>query len=386
MTNRWMLPEGVDEALPPVAKVLEGWRRQLVDLYAAWGYELCMPPMVEFRDSLLSGSGALMSEQTLTAVDPVSGKLLGLRADITPQAARIDAHRMQEEGVNRLSYISSVFRAKVEGLAGRLPLQAGCECFGSDSLAADIEVASLMAESLQILGFEPVLDLGHVGIYRDVMAQLELSEDVEQRFFALLQRKAIPEIREFVAALGASEAVSALLLAMPDWVGGKELLQTAREQLLAAGVTATALDELSAMGTALNERYPELQLNYDLGELRGYSYHTGVVFAAFVPGVGSEAARGGRYDHVGEAFGRARAATGFSLDLRVLAKAANKAADAQPAARNIIAAPNQRCSELFNVVQTLRAAGETVVVDIDGGLSADRKLEKQNDSWEVVSA
>jgi ATP phosphoribosyltransferase regulatory subunit len=385
--NRWLLPDGVEEILPGQAQAVEQMRRGLLDLYASWGYELVMPPLLEFTDSLLSGVGGDLNLLTLKVTDQLSGQLMGLRADITPQAARIDAHSYVKNGPNRLCYTDHVLHAKPKSpLAVRTPLQAGVELFGESGLDADIEVISLLMASLEQVGVTQVtLDLGHVGICRALLEALALSPEQESEFFDLLQTKDVGEIKGWVAAsLDSAEAVD-WLPCLPALCGDESILQVARERLAdAPAEVAAAIDELEAVYEVIRERYPQVNVYFDLGEFRGYHYHTGIVFSAYVDGKGDAIANGGRYDHIGEAYGRARPATGFGLNLTSVLSLAPLSE--RPAG---IYAPASTDSAQWQAIKRLREQGERVVsglsqlqADFDE-LCCDRQLVLENDVYSV---
>ncbi len=385
--DRWLLPEGVDEALPDVAWRLERARAKLLGVYRSWGYELIRPPFIEYLDSLLTGAGSALDLQTFKFADQLSGRMLGIRSDITTQAARIDAHRLRREGAARYCYIGSVLRTVPDGLGGtRAPLQVGAELFGHAGVASDFEVLALMLETLTALGIADVhLDLGHVGIYRALSARLGLSADVEQELFDILQRKSRPDLAAFMAARPAEAQLAEWLNALILLNGDSGVLQRARAQLGAAGIEVTqALATLEALVKRLSEHYPKLPIHIDLAELRGYRYKTGVVFAAFVPGQGRELARGGRYDGVGAAFGRARAATGFSADLNQLIALAQLPEDGAAAA---VFAPAVEDAALVARIAELRAQGRRVVQALGQetamSLACQDELVKDGKSWKL---
>ena len=316
-----MLPEGMEESLPEAAWRAEALRRTLLDHYRAARYELILPPFVEHLDSLLTGVGADMDRVTFKLTDPASGRLLGLRSDMTPQAARIAARHFAQEKVVRLCYLGTVLRTRPDALGGpRSPRQVGCELFGEAALAADIEVLRLMLDTLRLAGVANVhLDLGHVGVYRAVTAGIALVADDEAALFDLLQRKSLPELSGFAAARGLSAESTAALATLMTLHGDVSVLQRARDTLSSYGErVAEAVDSLEQVVAALAKDEPSLPLHLDLAEVRGARYHTGLVFAAFVPGHGRELARGGRYDGVGGEFGLSRPATGFSADVNEL--------------------------------------------------------------------
>ncbi|ROR32034.1 ATP phosphoribosyltransferase regulatory subunit [Inmirania thermothiophila] len=390
----WLLPEGIEELLPDQAERAEALRRRLIDLFHAWGYRLVVPPLVEHLESLLTGTGGDLELDTLKLVDPASGRMLGVRADMTPQVARIEASRIRAEVPTRLCYVGSVLRARPQGAqGGRSPIQAGAELYGHDGVESDAEVACLMVETLRCAGLEGILlDLGHVGIFRALAASVGLAPEDEAELFGLLQRKAQAAIAERLAAWGVAEPERAALAALARLHGGVEVLARAAEVLAPCGEgPMRALVRLEALARRLGARLPAVRLHVDLAELRGYRYHTGVVFAAFVAGCGEEVARGGRYDGVGAAFGRARPATGFSTDLRLLLALGTAAAEAGEGA---VLAPAVEDAALAEAVARLRARGERVVqaLGLPGetprAMGCARVLVRRGDAWvaEEVSA
>lgn len=325
MSKLWMLPDGMEEALPAQAWRAEALRRALLDHYREAGYELILPPFVEHLDSLLTGAGADLDGVTFKLTDPASGRLLGLRSDMTPQAARIAARHFADQPVVRLCYLGTVLRTRPDALGGpRSPRQVGCELFGTppgfSAQQADLEVLALMLDTLRLAGVaEAHLDLGHVGVYRAVVEQLALSGDDETALFDILQRKSRPELAGFVAAQGIAAPAAAALAALTTLHGDVTVLQTARSTLASYGPAVdAALATLEQVIAAVAARFPTVPVHLDLAELRGARYHTGLTFAAFAPGHGRELARGGRYDGVGGEFGLARPATGFSADVNEL--------------------------------------------------------------------
>ena len=387
-TNSWLLPDGIDELLPEQAAELEALRRRLLDTYAGWGYRLVVPPFLEYLDSLLTGTGKDLEHQTFQLTDQLSGRQLGIRADITPQAARIDAHQLQQQGPTRLCYIGNVLRTRPDGFsASRSPLQIGAELYGHAGIESDVEILCLMMETLRIAGLEEVfLDLGHVGIYRALAEQAGLDAAQEAALFEALQRKAHPEITELVAGFGLSPEYEQMFNALADLNGGREVLARARRELAAAPATmAAAIDYLDALGEELASCLPRVPVHYDLAELRAYHYQTGVVFAAFVAGQGNEVARGGRYDQIGDKFGRARPATGFSVDLKALMALGRREHAQAPGA---VLAPALRDAALEQQIAGLRAAGRVVIRELPGQVldyaeaGISERLEKTQQGWE----
>ncbi len=389
--DRWLLPEGIEEVLPPQAMRLEGLRRALLDLYASWGYELIMPPFVEHLDSLLTGAGGDLDQQTFKFTDPLSGRLVGLRADMTPQAARIDAHRLARETPVRLCYLGTVLRARSDGFgASRAPLQIGAELFGHAGVESDIEILMLMLATLDCTGIREAVhvDLGHVAIYRALAHEAGLAPEREVALFDALQRKAGSELATLLDACTLTAAQRAWFAALTELNGGVEVLDAAPTALAGAPPAVfEALDTLGRVRDVLAARIGSERIHVDLAELRGYHYHTGLVFAAFVPGHGQAAAQGGRYDGIGRAFGRARPATGFSADLRTLVALAA----APEASQRGIFAPTDSDPSLDTLVHSLRAAGERVVRALPGqaggarASGCDRQLIRRGGDWQVAA-
>lgn len=378
---KWLLPEYIADVLPAEARHLEALRRGLLDLYGSYGYELVMPPLLEYLDSLLTGTGQDLNLRTFKLVDQLSGKTMGLRADITPQVARIDAHLLNREGVVRLCYAGSVLHTRPAGMnATREPLQVGAELYGHAGLEADLEIAELALASLALVQADsPRLDLSHMGVIRALLQTLtapELADEV----VAMVRRKDKPGLRD---CPGLPEVTRRALQTLCGLYGGIEILQQARLTLPEQAGIHQALDELQTLAQALGAR--GAQITIDLGEMRGYQYHSGIVFAAYCHNIPSAVIRGGRYDQVGQAFGRARAATGFSLDLRELAALAPT-----PPAAPAILAPWSDETDLQTLIAHLRVQGNTVVQALPGHepelqeYRIDRVLKKTAQGWQVT--
>lgn len=316
MNSRYSrLPEGVEDVLPPAARELESLRRKVLDLFHMHGYELVIPPVFEYLDSLLVGVGADLELQTFTFTDRLSGRLLGLRADLTSQALRIDANRIRNNGVLRLCYGGPVARAQPEGVFAMRESQiVGAELFGSGSQLADAEIVALMAGVLSIAGMDaPLIEVGHHGLVTALLKQLDLAEQDLASLYTALHRKAADEVRELTN--GGGEAASALI-ALTDLFGDLSVLTSAKSLFENTSSTArSCVDELEDFLQLLKERVPAARLRVDLAEITGFSYHTGLVFAAYSEDSGNVLARGGRYDGLGSHYGRARSAVGFDLDL-----------------------------------------------------------------------
>jgi ATP phosphoribosyltransferase regulatory subunit len=388
--NTWLLPEGIDELLPAQARALETLRRSLLDTYTTWGYQMVVTPFIEFLESLLTGTGRDLDLQTFKLTDQLSGRLLGVRADITPQAARIDAHRLRHEAPTRLCYIGSVLRTRGDGFSGsRSPLQIGAELYGHAGVESDVEIVCLMMETFRLAGLDDVyLDLGHVGIFRALAGAAGLSDSQEADLFEALQRKATAEIAELLDGFGLQQEMRDMLYALAGLNGDEDVLPRARRLLAAAPpAVAQAIDYVEAVAAQLKQRLPELPVHFDLAELRAYHYQTGVVFAAFVPGEGQEVARGGRYDHIGEVFGRARPATGFSADLKTLMRLGSSGREPLEGA---VLAPSDSDPALLQKIAELRAAGTVVIRALPGQpgdpaqMGCAFRLQKQGGQWDLV--
>lgn len=357
--DRWMLPDGIEEILPEEAQHIEVLRRRVMDLFQRWGYDLVIPSMVEFIDSLLVGLGEDLNLQTFKVTDQLSGRTLGVRADITPQAARMDAHSLRREGVNRLCYAGHVlFTRPKTALASRNPLQVGVELFGDASIEADIEVVSLLLSTLNEADLSELhIDLGHVGIFKALAAEAGLSRVQEKALFDLLQAKAMADINTWVDK-NVSGPGAGWFKALPKLAGNANVLQEAKRVFANAPTSVRKdLDALVVLAETLAERYPQAHLYFDLSELRGYRYHTGIVFAAFAAGAGEAIATGGRYNHIGEAFGRSRSATGFSANLVALKRLVQLSCDLPSG----IFAPHSVHPAQWQAVESLRNQGERVV-------------------------
>jgi ATP phosphoribosyltransferase regulatory subunit len=389
MTDRWLLPEGIEEALPQQAERLEQQRRTLLDLYRRWGYELVIPPLIEYLESLLVGSSRDLELLTFKLTDQLTGRMMGVRPDMTPQVARIDAHMLKRDVPARLCYIGTVLHTRAEGVSSsRSPLQVGAELYGHSGLDSDIEIMRLMLETLHVTGVRAAhLDLGHVGIYWNLAREAGLDRAQEFTLFEMLQRKAVPEVEDYLRELKLPDQTQELLLRMTELNGGDELLPRARRLLRGADArVGAALDYLEEAARRLRRCAPDVELHFDLAELRGYQYHTGVVFAAFAAGQGQEIARGGRYDEIGKVFGRARPATGFSADLHTLI---GLSGPVKSASRSGVFAPPCDNPVLHDRVEQLRAAGERVVCGLSGqqgdarAMGCDRMLVEREGQWTV---
>lgn len=353
----WLLPENIADVLPSEARKIEELRRVLLDKFQSYGYEFVMPPLLEYIESLLTGAGQDMDLRTFKLVDQLSGRTMGVRADMTTQVARIDAHLLNRQSVTRLCYAGSVLHTRPSGLhATREPIQIGVEIYGHAGLEADLEIQELVLASLKLANITQVrLDLCHVGVLKALLESDSLAQQSESSIFALLEAKDLPALD--ILTKNFKPTIRQALLDLPHLYGDVSIIEKARK----------VLPQLEGITVALNELEYLLKLagnatvTIDLADLRGYHYHSGVMFNVFVPGLPNPVARGGRYDHVGEAFGRARPATGFSLDLRELARLMPSAER-----KDAIMAPWSQDESLKKKINELRSAGEVVIQSLPG--------------------
>ena len=375
VSDRWLLPDGVEDILPPLAGQIESLRREVMDTCQRWGYQLVIPPLIEYLDSLFTGTGHDLALQTFKLTDQLTGRMMGVRADMTPQAARIDAHTLHQDGITRLCYAGHVLHARPQHmLTGRTPIQAGCELFGSSSEEADLEVIRLMLESLRV-----------AGVYQSLIEAADFDEDTEAAIFDAMARKSIPELDQLLGQCP-PDTPGAYLRALARVSGGLDALKEARRVLAGAPANVIgALDQLKRIAERLRESHPDLRLGFDFCELRGYNYHTGLVFAAYVPGHGDAVGKGGRYDAIGQDFGRARPATGFSLDVRALVALGRRTVRRSA----VIWAPADPDPSLDAAVARLRTT-EAVVRALPEDVSVnpaergcDRVLVKRDGQWVV---
>lgn len=388
--GRWLLPEGVEELRPRQARNIERLQRRLTDLFHVWGYELVIPPLIEYVESLLTGAGEDLDLQSFKITDQLNGRLMAVRADMTPQAARIDAHCLRQDVPTRLCYLGPVLRTKPQGInRTRSPIQVGAELYGHGGDESDIEILRLMIATLLSANIGPFyLDLGHTAIFRSLAQSAGLTGEQEKCLFEVMQRKAVTELDAMLGEFDIDDSKRQMLRCLPDLNGDDSTLETARDRLQGAPQAVfEAIQHLERITSALRRQYPDVPLHFDLAELRGYHYQNGVVFAAFAPGQGQEIARGGRYDGIGAVFGRARPATGFSSDLQALMALSRD----EKIRRDGILAPWSDEPELEAKVAELRMHGERVVYLLPGQVDAPaeqgcyRKLRKIDGEWRVES-
>ncbi|MEE3191740.1 MAG: ATP phosphoribosyltransferase regulatory subunit, partial [Pseudomonadota bacterium] len=354
--DRWLLPDGIDEILPPQARRIEQLRRHLLDYLDNCGYDFVIPPALEYLDSLLTGTGKDLDLRTFKVTDQLSGRLMGLSADTTPQVARIDAHSLAPEGTSRLSYCRTVFHTRPASLlASRTPTQIGAELYGVAGTSADVEIISVMLSLLSEAGIEGVhLDLGNVGVFRALADSAGLSDEQQSELFDLLKLKCQTDTLAWVEReLSDSRLTEAFSLVASMQGSASALTDKFARLAELVPVAAQQLSDMTQAIEALMQRFPQVSITCDLTELRGYDYHTGLVFAAYVPGYGDAVAQGGRYDETGADFGRARPATGFSADLKVLAALGQR----QFEAKETVAAPASDDPSLWQAITDLRTKG-----------------------------
>lgn len=382
--RNWLLPEYIEDVLPAEAARIETLRRTLLDLFKVHGYQYVIPPMLEYMESLITGVGHDLDLATFKVVDQLTGRLMGVRADMTPQAARIDAHLLNHQGITRLCYAGSVLRTKPDGLAQtREPLQLGAELYGHAGVVSDIEIQRLLIKALQAIGIEQVhIDFSHVNIFGSLIESSQIDAQLEKDLYAALQSKDQSSVKDLTQTL--DKVTREALINLTTLNGDQSILAKAAQILPATAAIQDALANLSKVSAALDDL--GVTVSFDLSELRGYHYHSGIVFAAYAQGYKGPLALGGRYDEVGQAFGRARPATGFSLDLRGVVTAL-------PPAKPVMAilAPANDDETLTVKMEELRAEGHIVVqalADIESNyeeLNCDRKLAHYNSGWHVIS-
>ena len=379
--HNWMLPGYVEDILPVEALHIEIMRRKIIDRLLVNGYQQVIPPLLEYVESLLSGSGSDMNLQIFRVVDQLSGRMMGIRADMTPQVARIDAHLLNCEGITRLCYSNSVLHTLPSGIAQtREPLQIGAELYGHSGLESDVEIQRLMLRCLSISGLDGIhLDLGHVAVFRGLIKGAGISRELESELLRILQVKDISTLRELCIKL--KKQTREALMLLPELYGDKKILALAAKRLPSYPEISTALNQLSAVEEELKLVVDKIA--FDLADLRGYHYHTGIVFASYVSGCSNAIALGGRYDEIGKAYGRARPATGFSMDLRELSKLIKP----QAYPRGIRAPFQEKNIALEAKIEQLREEGQIVIMElpsIDNNLlDCDRQLVLNDGQWVV---
>ena len=387
ITKRWLLPEGVDEILPPRAMLLEQMCRKLIDLFSSWGYEFVIPPMMEYLESLLTATGEDLDLQTYKITDQLSGRLMGIRADITPQVARIDAHLLKRNVPTRLCYLGSVLHSRTNNSGdSRSPLQLGAELFGHEGVSSDIEIVKLMLATLDAVRINNIcLDLGHIGIFRSLISKSQLNSMQESEVFEIVKRKAKDELKIFYKKLKINDDSSKAMLDLIDLHGDAGILDDAIHAFdkLSPDIRKY-VNEVKTLTDSITDKF-DVSINIDLSELRGYNYHTGMIYTAFVPNEGKGIAFGGRYDDIGSAFGKARPATGFSTDVKQLLELQN-ISEEMP---NKIFAPVNDNDSLHKKITELREKGKIVIQELEGQnatakeMNCNQTLVCENNQWVV---
>ena len=387
ITKRWLLPEGVDEILPPRAMLLEQMCRKLIDLFSSWGYEFVIPPMMEYLESLLTATGEDLDLQTYKITDQLSGRLMGIRADITPQVARIDAHLLKRNIPTRLCYLGSVLHSRTNNSGdSRSPLQLGAELFGHEGVSSDIEIVKLMLATLDAVRISNIcLDVGHIGIFRSLISKSQLNSMQESEVFEIVKRKAKDELKIFYKKLKINDDSSKAMLDLIDLHGDAGILDDAIHAFdkLSPDIRKY-VNEVKTLTDSIIDKF-DVSINIDLSELRGYNYHTGMIYTAFVPNEGKGIAFGGRYDDIGSAFGKARPATGFSTDVKQLLELQNISEDTP----DKIFAPVDDNDSLQKKITELREQGKIVIQELEGQnatakeMNCSQTLVCENDQWVV---
>ena len=387
ITKRWLLPEGVDEILPPRAMLLEQMCRKLIDLFSSWGYEFVIPPMMEYLESLLTATGEDLDLQTYKITDQLSGRLMGIRADITPQVARIDAHLLKRNIPTRLCYLGSVLHSRTNNSGdSRSPLQLGAELFGHEGVSSDIEIVKLMLATLDAVRISNIcLDVGHIGIFRSLISKSQLNSMQESEVFEIVKRKAKDELKIFYKKLKINDDSSKAMLDLIDLHGDVGILDDAIHAFdkLSPDIRKY-VNEVKTLTDSIIDKF-DVSINIDLSELRGYNYHTGMIYTAFVPNEGKGIAFGGRYDDIGSAFGKARPATGFSTDVKQLLELQNISEDTP----DKIFAPVDDNDSLQKKITELREQGKIVIQELEGQnatakeMNCNQTLVCENDQWVV---
>lgn len=390
--NKWLLPEGIEEVLPPRAAQLDALCRRIIDQFSGWGYELVMPPLIEYLDTLFTGTEEDLELQTFKVIDQLNGKLMGIRADTTPQVARIEVHNLKRSRPSRLCYIGTVLHTMPGGPGGaRALLQTGAELYGHKGIESDSEILALMLKTLELAGLHDIhVDIGHVGIMRGLTEPMQLDADREALLFSCVQRKAADELKTMLKEWSLDDASGEALVRLMELEGDAGILDEVRDILRpCAPELCGCVDELDRIAALTSQQVSNAPLYFDVTEFQGYHYHTGMTFVAYVPGESEGIAFGGRYDNVCEAFGRTRPATGFSADALKLFGLAQQS----HVPKKGICAPNSEVPGLYELVERLRDEGETVIYRLPGDGAetesdpeypdCDRQIVLEHGRWQV---
>lgn len=388
--GHWVFPEGIEEVIPPFAQQLDWLCRDIIDLYTTWGYQLVIPPLVEYLDSLLTGTGKDLELQMFKLTDQLNGRLMGIRADITPQVARIDAYNMQQDSPTRLCYLGPVLHTFPANTgSNRCPLQVGGELYGHKGIESDMEILCLMIETIKIVGIKNIhIDFGHASIYKTLIKSLKIEGSVEEQLFNVLQRKSLAELNGMITKNLLSEEAGAIFVTLIKSNGSaSELQQNLVSFKNISQEIQCYIDEIQKIIELASQRMSDVQCSFDLCELHGYRYHTGITFTAYVPDYGYGIAFGGRYDGIGSAFGRSRPATGFSADINTIMRLSVMDKPKKMA----IYVPCSDAIEQLETINNLRSKGEIVICELSGQkntaaeMGCDRQLILQEDKWVVKS-
>ena len=388
--NKWLLPEGIEEVLPPRAAQLDALCRRIMDQFAGWGYELVMPPLIEYLDTLFTGTDEDLELQTFKVIDQLNGRLMGIRADTTPQVARIEVHNLKRNRPSRLCYLGSVLHTLPGGPgATRSLLQVGAELYGHKGIESDAEILALMLKTLQLAGLHDVhVDIGHAGIMQGLTGPMQLDPEREALLSSCVQRKAADELKTLLDEWSLAGESGAALARLMDLEGDAGVLDEVRDILRPCGEELCGyVDELDSIAELTSRQVRNAPLYFDVTEFQGYHYHTGMTFVAYVPGESEGIAFGGRYDNVCEAFGRPRPATGFSTDALKLFDLAQQS----HVPKKGICAPNSDVPGLYELVDRLREEGETVIYSLPGeeaeteaeNPDCDREIVLEHGRWQV---
>jgi ATP phosphoribosyltransferase regulatory subunit len=385
MSNRWLLPENIADILPGKSNLVELLRREILDVFASYGYELVIPPMMEYIESLMTATGSDMDLQTFKLVDQLSGRTLGLRADMTTQVARIDAHILNRQNIARLCYAGTTLQTRVvPGIFSREQLQLGAEIYGHLGIEADIEIVHLMIESLDLAQVGPItLDVSHAGLLKDILDKKRLDSNDISAVYSYLQAKDRSALMKVMQ--GWDSSAKATILSLLELSGDADtVLAKAKASFTPSEISSQVLTDLERFCNGVKTSFTDVKLNIDLADLDGFQYHTGILCAAYVPNYPVAIARGGRYDQVGQAFGRSRPATGFSVDLLALASLSPREVQT-----HAIMAPWGNSDTLREIVAQLRKKGEVVIESFPGHehnestMICDRRLVLKDQTWQV---
>lgn len=386
--NKWLLPEGIEEVLPPQAAELDRLCRRIIDQFSSWGYELVIPPLIEYLDTLFTGTDEDLELQTFKVIDQLNGKLMGIRADTTPQVARIEVHNLKRNRPSRLCYIGTALHTLPGGPGGaRSLLQVGAELYGHKGCESDAEILALMLRTLQLAGLQDVhVDIGHVGILQGLIKPLGLPPERENEIYGCVHRKAADELRELLAEWDIAGDCDTALLKLMEMEGDATILDEVSAVLRPCSEELCGyVDDLRNIVELTARQVKNAPLFFDVTESQGYHYHTGITFAAYVPGESHGIAFGGRYDEIGQAFGQPCPATGFSADANKLYQLAS----ASEPRKKSISAPTSEIPGLYDLVEQLRKQGETVICNLPGqaggpaDMGCDREIVMERGRWIV---